>query len=95
MEVTITTTDTLSSGDATMVSTKPGTLTKELFLGQDNHFKMVEDSKSDQEWLEVKLSSGTSTLVTTNTDSESITLSHGTKDNGGSLIEEQELSDQS
>jgi len=38
------TTDMLSSGTATTVSTKPGSLTKPTSTGENNHFQMAEDS---------------------------------------------------
>ena len=49
-ELEMLTTCTLSSGTATMVLTKPGTLTlKELDI-QNNHITIILDSKSDQDF---------------------------------------------
>jgi hypothetical protein len=70
------------------VQTKAGTLTEEELTTQDNHLALVSNSKSSQEWLLTELSSGTSILVDTNSDSESETTTQLATSNGGPSIPE-------
>lgn len=76
-----------------MASTKLGTLIKRVSHTQDNHSVMESDSKSDQEWLPTELSSGTNTLVETNTDLESETTCQEKESNGSFSTRELELSE--
>lgn len=89
------TTDTLSGTDATMVSTKPGTLTKKEFHSQDTHLEMDSDSKSNPSWPKTELSDTSSTSVVINIDLESRTTTHTTTNSGGSLTGEPDLSEPS
>jgi hypothetical protein len=91
-EETITTT-TLSTGNATMVSTKLGTSIKLVEDTTDNHSMMVLDSNSEIDTLETELFSTTRDMIVTDTFSESITTNHGMTGNGSSSIEEPDPSD--
>lgn len=87
------TTDTSSTGHATTVLTKLGTLIKLDTHTQDNHWLMDKDSKSDQEWLDSELSSGMRTLEEHNIDSELETTAAKTAEHGSLSIRELELSE--
>lgn len=64
-------TDMSSGTNATMAETRDGTLTERDTTTQPTHSRTELSSKLDQEWPLTEPCSGTSTLVTTNTDSES------------------------
>lgn len=76
-----------------MDSTKPGTSIKKPSPIQSNHLLQVLDSKSEAEWLNTELSSGTSTSEDTNTDSESTITTQMIRSNGGPLMLEPRPSD--
>lgn len=61
------TVDTFFTTDATMVSTKPGSLTKDGTAMLDNHTETQENSKSDLRCLVEELSDGGTTSVVINT----------------------------
>lgn len=80
--------DMLFSGHATMVLTKPGTLTKKLLEFHHTHLEMDLDSRSNQECQDTELSSILNTSEETNSDSEFKTTTLMMPDNGSSLIQE-------
>lgn len=61
------TVDTFFTTDATMVSTKPGSLTKDGTAMLDNHMETQENSRSDLRCLEEELLDGGTTSVVINT----------------------------
>lgn len=89
------TTDMLSTGPATTVSTKLGTSINVHTLTQDSLWPTVLDSKSSQEWPTSEPSSPMNTSVEVNTDLESETTSQRRTTNGSFSTEDQELSDPS
>lgn len=91
--LSIDTTDGSSTGHATTVLTKLGTLIKLDTHTQDNHWLMDKDSKSDQEWLDSEHSSGMRTLEEHNIDSELETTAAKTAEHGSLSIRELELSE--
>lgn len=93
MVLSIDTTDGSTTGHATWVLTKLGTLIKLDTHTQDNHWLVDKDSKLDQEWLDSEHSSGMSTLEEVNTDSELETTLAETEEHGGLSTRELELSD--
>lgn len=61
------TVDTFFTTDATMVSTKPGSLTKDGTAMLDNHMETQENSRSELRCLEEELLDGGTTSVVINT----------------------------
>ena len=66
METLTDTGDMLSSTTATIISVKPGTLTKEDHFTEDIHTEMELSSKSEPNFQAEDLSSGTTILDLTN-----------------------------
>jgi len=82
------TVDTSLTIDALMVSTKPGSLTKDGTAMLDNHTKTPENSRSDLRCLEEELSDGGTTSVVINTTLNCKIILHSRPINGGLLITE-------